>query len=177
MARKPAKSWAEQAQLLVARGLVVSDLPACQTFLAAENYYRFAGYARYFQKAPHYGDDNFRTGTTFEQIRAIYDADHALRNRISSQLTRAELLLRSHTARAVVDVSGPYERYLEANFYSDSAGAEPTVESCLRDIKRSKERHILRFGGRRRGPEERTSGVVSRGGMVIRNFVEVHRTG
>jgi abortive infection bacteriophage resistance protein len=145
--RKPAKTWDEQVQLLVARGLDVPDADACREFLVAENYYRFAGYARYFQKAPHYGDDNFPPGTTFDQIRAIYYADQALRDALASQLTRAELLLRSHTARAVVDAVGPYERYLEQNFYLDATTAEPTVEPCLRDIKRSKERHILRFGG------------------------------
>jgi len=131
----------------VDRGLDVPDVDACRRFLIAENYYRFAGYARYFQKAPHYGDDNFFAGTSFGQISAIYDADHALRDALASQLTRVELLLRSHTARAVVDECGPYERYLHDDFYLDSAGTEPTVDACLRDIKRSKERHILRFGG------------------------------
>jgi len=36
-------------------------------------------------------------------------------------------------------------RCLEEDFYTDAAASEPTVESCLKDIERSRERHILRY--------------------------------
>lgn len=45
----------------------------------------------------------------------------------------------------IAHAHGPCGRYLEENFYTDFGQGEPTVESCLRDIERSKERHILRF--------------------------------
>ncbi|MGH1526163.1 Abi family protein [Leifsonia sp. L25] len=82
---------------MVGRGLVVDDHLACARFLAATNHYRFSGYARYFQNAPHLGDDDFRAGTTFDQIRAVYDADEALRNALVRPLAQVELMLRSHT--------------------------------------------------------------------------------
>lgn len=58
---------------------------------------------------------------------------------------QVELMLRSHVARVIADEHGPYGRYLERDFYTDVSGREPTVESCLRDIDRSKDRHILRY--------------------------------
>jgi abortive infection bacteriophage resistance protein len=138
-------SWGEQVALLVKRGLAVSDESACAAFLAANNYYRFSGYARYFQQAPHLGDNAFRSGTSFEELCAIYEADEGLRAALIPALARVELVLRSHTARVIADTHGPSGRYLEADFYTDVGNAEPTVLSCRRDIERSKERHILRY--------------------------------
>lgn len=142
---KPSLSWDEQVSLLAQRGLAVSDQSACAAFLAANNYYRFSGYSRYFQRAPHQGDNAFRPGTTFDEVRAIYEADERLRTMLGQPLARAELLLRTHTAHVIGNEHGPYGRYLEEDFYTDVGNGEPTVESCLRDIERSKERHILRY--------------------------------
>lgn len=144
---KPSLSWDEQVTLMIGRGLTVADEPACARFLAATNYYRFSGYARYFQKAPHFGDDDFRPGTTFDEIRAVYDADEALRTILARPLAQVELLLRSHVARVIADEHGAYRSYLEEDFYTDVGNREPTVESCLRDIERSRDRHILRYKG------------------------------
>lgn len=144
---KPSLSWDEQVALLVRRGLTVHDELSCGRFLAAANYYRFSGYARYFQRAPHLGDDGFRPGTTFDEVRAVYDADQALRTDLLRPLSQVELMLRSHTARVIADEHGAYGRYLEEDFYTDVGDREPTVESCLRDIERSRDRHILRYRG------------------------------
>lgn len=144
---KPSLSWDAQVALMTGRGLAIDDEAVCAEFLAATNYYRFSGYARYFQKAPHLGDDDFRSGTTFDEIRAVYDADEALRTALVEPLARVEIMLRSHVARVIADEHGPYGRYLEQDFYTDVGDREPTVESCLRDIERSRDRHILRYRG------------------------------
>ena len=154
---KPSLSWDAQVDLLVKRGLTVGDRNACAAFLAAHNYYRFSGYMRYFQKAPHRGDNSFEPGTTFDDIRAIYDADEALRSVLSQHLGRAEVLLRTHTAHVIANDHGPCGRYLEDDFYTDAANSEPTVESCLKDIERSRERHILRYTTASGGTPDYTS--------------------
>lgn len=144
---KPSLSVEEQIQLLKNRGLVIEDHAECQTFLTATNYYRFSGYMRYFQRAPHLGDNSFHPGTTFSNIRDIYDADEALRMALIVPLTQVELLLRTHVARVIAHEYGPYGRYLRQDFYTDIEDRETTVEACLRDIDRSRERHILRYKG------------------------------
>lgn len=142
---KPSLSWDEQVALLVERGLAVDDQAACASFLAATNYYRFSGYARYFQHAPHLGHDNFHGGTAFDEVRTVYEPDEALRTLLVQPLARVEVLLRAHTAYVIANAHGPRGRYLEADFYTDAGTKEPTVEACLRDLERSKERHILRY--------------------------------
>lgn len=142
---KPSLLLSEQVALLVSRGLVIDDTAACTAFLRSTNYYRFSGYARYFQRAPHHGDDTFVAGTTFDDIRAVHDADEALHSALHLPLARAELLLRTHTARVIADRHGPYGGFLDEHFYTDVGSGERTVAACLRDIERSKDRHILRF--------------------------------
>ncbi|MFW0797646.1 Abi family protein [Gordonia sp. CPCC 205515] len=142
---KPPLTWAEQVALLARRGLVIDDEDLCAEFLAGHNYYRFSGYMRYFQKAPHEGDDDFIPDTTLAQIRGIYNADQALRASLTEQLAQAELLLRTHTAYVIAHNHGPCGSYLTEEFYTDAPGSEPTVDSCLKDIRRSRERHILRY--------------------------------
>ncbi|MHC2185493.1 Abi family protein [Rathayibacter agropyri] len=142
---KPCLSVAQQVDLLIRRGLIVDDESDCAAFLTATNYYRFSGYARYFQKAPHLGDDSFRAGTSFLEVRAIQEADEALRSRLAGPLAQVELVLRTHVARCIADHHGAYGRFLQATFYTDIGDREPTVDSCLRDIDRSKDHHILRF--------------------------------
>ncbi len=142
---KPSLTVVQQVDLLSGRGLVIADRAECARFLRSTNYYRFSGYARYFQRAPHLGDDAFEQSASFEAIRAIYDADEELRSGLTRPLARAELLLRTHVARVIADDHGAYGGYLDRDFYTDVGDAEPTVESCLRDIERSRERHILRY--------------------------------
>ncbi|MBE5488569.1 hypothetical protein E3G71_001070 [Mycobacteroides abscessus] len=142
---KPSLSWEAQVALLVERGLTIADTDGCAAFLAAHNYYRFSGYMRYFQQAPHEGNNSFQPGITFEEIRDVYDADEALRLALMPRLARVEVLLRTHTAYVIANDHGPRGKYLEEDFYTDIGDAEPTVESCLRDIERSKEHHILRY--------------------------------
>ena len=83
---KPSLSWDAQVTLLAGRGLVIDDEAACAVFLAATNYYRFSGYARYFQVAPDKGDDQFKPGTTFQAIREIHDSDETLRGLLGQPL-------------------------------------------------------------------------------------------
>ena len=142
---KPNLSVEEQVALLSSRGLVIDGEDLCVKFLRANNYYRFSGYARYFQRAPYLGDNAFEEGMTFDEIRAMYDNDEALRGTLTKALSRAEVLIRTHFARVVANVHGPYGRFLEKDFYTDVGNEEPTVEACLRDIGRSKDRHILRY--------------------------------
>lgn len=143
--KKPSLSWNEQVALFKARGLHVPDEAACARFLASANYYRFSGYARYFQESPGTGNNDFRVRTTFGEILDIYEADAALRQNLTSSLRDVELMLRSHVARVIADNYGGYERFLDASFYTDVPGREPTVESCLADIERSKDAHIVHY--------------------------------
>ena len=88
---KPRLDWGAQVSLLRSRGLVIDDEQQCRAFLMGNNYYRFSGYARYFQKSPEYDDNDFVKGTTFTTIKTIYEADEALRSVLLRRLSQVEV--------------------------------------------------------------------------------------
>lgn len=150
---KLSPSWEGQVSLLVADGLTVADEDACAKFFAANNYQRFHDYLRYFQRPSGSSSLKYRSGTTFEEIRQIYDDDATLRLLLTEPLAQAELVLRSHTARVIADEFGAEGRYLQADFYADYGG-ERTFPSLLRDIERSKEPEVLCYTSRGMNQQE-----------------------
>lgn len=145
---KPWLPWPDQLRLLRERGLVVGDEAACEARLATVNYYRFAGYARYFQVAPHLGDNSFHEGATFDAILALYEADADLRARLMPLLGEIEVMLRTRYAYVVGREVGPGGDYLDDSFFSGAETSESLSEACRKDLDRSRERFILRYRDR-----------------------------
>ena len=65
-------SLSDQVQLLVSRGLVVSDFEEAEKFLFHVNYYRLSGYLYSFKQPD---GVNYFPQTTLEQIQTLYDFD------------------------------------------------------------------------------------------------------
>lgn len=91
---KPFLTFAQQVALLESRGLVVSDRQAAEKFLAHVNYYRLSGYCFSFENPRHV----FLKGTTFAQVKALYDFDHQLRALVSELLHFVEISARTTIA-------------------------------------------------------------------------------
>jgi abortive infection bacteriophage resistance protein len=111
---KPYKSVAEQIALLLSRGMTIADIPAATTYLERMGYYRLSGYWYPFRKShilrhgltgqpilhPVTGkeqvivEDDFRPGTTFEQVTHLYVFDRQLRLLFLDAIERVEVALR-----------------------------------------------------------------------------------
>lgn len=118
---KPWKSYEQQLDLLVSRGLAVTDRPTALGYLERIGYYRLSGYFYSFrersesccplEKPSHRkkfkrGDtdrivlDQFKPGATFKQAVDLYVFDKGLRLLMMDALERIEIALRvdiSHT--------------------------------------------------------------------------------
>jgi abortive infection bacteriophage resistance protein len=92
--KKKPLTYSEQVDLLVSRGLTIEDRAEAEKFLSQVNYYRFSAYRLPFEIREH----QFKPGTTFEQIRALYDFDRCLRFLIDEALELVEIYIRSLTA-------------------------------------------------------------------------------
>lgn len=68
-------SLAEQVALLESRGLVIADKQAAEELLYHVNYYRLSGYLHGFKQED---KAHYLSGTTLEQIKALYDFDRKL---------------------------------------------------------------------------------------------------
>lgn len=142
---KPWLPWPDQVSLLRERGLEVSQADACEERLSTVNYYRFMGYARYFQIAPHRGDNRFTPGSTFADVWALYEADEALRDLLMARLGKVEVALRTKYAYVIGRDADAHGGYLQDSFFTGASTSESLSEACHRDLDRSRERFILRY--------------------------------
>ena len=142
---KPWRSWGEQLQLFKDRGLILSSGDDCLKFLKQVGYYRFSGYCRYFLKSPEDGVNEFISGVTFDQIFEIYSLDQRLHQFLMGPISQIEILLRNRYAYIVAEKGGAYGEYLCDSYFSGAESSESLSEACIRDIERSKDRHILRY--------------------------------
>ena len=88
---KPSLTLEEQAELLIKRGLVVSDRKTLLIHLNNVNYYRLSAYWYTFRQA----DDTLKPGTTFEMIWRRYTFDRQLRLLVMDAIERVEIAFRT----------------------------------------------------------------------------------
>jgi abortive infection bacteriophage resistance protein len=109
---KPWLNWSDQLAILRARGLVVTDPAAAEAFLSHVNYYRLSGYCLAFEQSRHV----FLPGTTFEQVRAVYDFDWTLRDLITEAAEIVEVDVRTAVAYHFGQQYGAFGHTTKANF-------------------------------------------------------------
>lgn len=111
---KPYKNVAGQLSLLTSRGMEITDVAAASACLSRIGYYRLSGYWYPFRKShisvnPITGqqlldpitqrpqiivEDDFREGTTFQQVMGLYIFDKRLRLLFLDAIERVEIALR-----------------------------------------------------------------------------------
>ena len=87
---KPPLSYADQANLLIARGLIVGNRDVLLSQLASVGYYRLCAYWYPFKQA----DETFVTGTSFDTIWDRYVFDRHLRLLVMDAIERVEVAVR-----------------------------------------------------------------------------------
>ncbi len=92
------KSIEDQIQLLISRGLQITDAAKTRSFLRHINYYRLTGYALPFQQLNAQGDRVFKGGSSFEDIECMYFFDRALRDLMFEASETIELDFRTTIA-------------------------------------------------------------------------------
>lgn len=110
---KPPLLLSDQVQnLLVARGLSVSDPNLAAHYLSNINYYRLSAYLKYFQID---GDPNhnYKAGVDFEQAMDLYRFDKKIRLLVFDEIERIEIAVRTQ-------IMYQYSIRFGANWYEDA---------------------------------------------------------
>lgn len=109
---KPYRSPEQQAQILVKKGLIVSDLQLLVTRLQSVGYYRLSAYWHPFRKP----DDTLHPGTTFEKVWRRYAFDRRLRLLAMDAIERFEVALRVRVVERLTRDFGPFAHLNPASF-------------------------------------------------------------
>jgi abortive infection bacteriophage resistance protein len=146
---KPALTFEQQADLLIARGLQVNDKNELVEYLQRVNYYRLSGYWYIFKKVdPQTGDETLKPGTTFEKVVRYYEFDRKLRLLLMDAIERIEVaILRTRLVEMHTLKYGPFG-YADIKTYNPKFNAKQfhqLLGSIADDESRSYEEFIKRY--------------------------------
>lgn len=131
---KPPKTFEEQADLLIERGLI-ADRERLIKKLRNINYYRLSGYLFPFKEK----DEKFKENTTFEKVWRIYNFDRKLRLLIFDAIERIEVKSRTLAAYHIAHRNGPFDYKDESLFPRLKVDHEKWIENLTNEYKRSQE--------------------------------------
>lgn len=108
---KPSLTFDQQADLLINRGLVVTDKKALLIHLNNVSYYRLSAYWYPFRQA----DDTLKPGTTFEMIWRRYTFDRQMRLLVMDAIERVEIAVRTQLTNIFTLKYGAFGHLSPAN--------------------------------------------------------------
>ena len=93
---KPYRTYSEQLNLLIKRGMSIEDGDYAEEQIRIMNYYRLSGYWYPFRRLENdERSDYFIEGTTFSQVMDLYKFDERIRSSIFTTLAPVELAMRA----------------------------------------------------------------------------------
>lgn len=131
---KPSLTTDQQIDLLVGRGLNISDLQQTKKYIDFIGYYRLSGYGFPFQEDQDIaGDHKFKPDTSFEQILNLYTFDRKLRLIVMDAIERIEVAVRSTISNIASVQYSPHwflQSELFRNDYCDSFLTQVKKDIC-----------------------------------------------
>lgn len=137
---KPPLSCDKQVQLLISRGLLVSNQKNAEKFLSQVNYYRFSAYCLPFEIKRH----KFHSHVTFEKIQKLYEFDRRLRSLIDEALEIVEISVRTAVSYYLANKYGVFAHEEEKIFF-DKKKHSDWLAKIHEETNRSKETFIKHY--------------------------------
>ena len=135
MRSKIFKTLDEQLAILEERGLVIHDYDKAKAILFRENYFFINGYRHLFAKSPK--NDQFITGTTFEELYALFTFDRDFRNIIFKNILIVENNYKSIYSYVMSRKYGYKEKdYLNPNNFVKGKEKNRQINDLIRKVKR-----------------------------------------
>lgn len=132
---KTFKTIDEQIDILKSKGLVINYYEETKEILLRENYFFVSGYRHLFMKSSK--DRMFITGTTFEELYALFNFDRQIRNVFFKNLLIIENNCKSIFSYQMSKKYGIKEKnYLNPSNFDQSSDKNRQINDLLKKIKR-----------------------------------------
>lgn len=139
---KPFKSFEEQADLIIGRGMG-TDRSTLIARLQDVGYYRLSGYWHIFRADE---TDSFQAGTTFDRVWNLYVFDRQFRLVTLDAIERIEIYLRTQLAYLLAQENGPFGFENANNLPRMKTGSyKHFMKRCREVYDRSREPFALHF--------------------------------
>jgi abortive infection bacteriophage resistance protein len=130
---KPALTVEGQLDLLIQRGLIISDRERALRYLKFIGYYRFSGYMRPLQSRTG-GEHEFKSDVRFEDALNLYIFDRKLRLLVLDAVERIEVAIRAQITSIMSSEYGSHW-YLKPVAFSDGFDHDEFIEKIKEQIK------------------------------------------
>lgn len=137
---KIALSFPDQVALLRQRGMDIADPSSAEAFLARVSYYRLSAYVLPFEARHH----ELRPGTTFDQVRQLYELDAALMNALIGALGEWEIAFRTRFTYALSHAHGPF-CHLEPTHFRRTFDHANWLRRVDEEVERSRETFVEHY--------------------------------
>jgi abortive infection bacteriophage resistance protein len=139
---KPPKTFDEQIDLLLSRGMVIEDRQAAHHYLSHLNYYRLTAYWLPFE-ADH-ASHTFHPDTNFNAVLNLYVFDRELRLLLLDAIERVEVSLRTQWAYHLAHDYGAHA-YLHSAIARKPDWWQSNLDSLHGEIERADEEFIKHY--------------------------------
>jgi len=139
---KPPKTFDEQVELLISRGMRIGDLDRTRRYLSHLNYYRLAAYWLPFEQD--HPTHRFKSGTDFDLVLQHYIFDRKLRLLVMDAIERIEVSLRTRWAYHLAHSYGPHSLLDQTLFKAAWPHAE-NINALIETVHNSSEVFIRHF--------------------------------
>lgn len=141
MAEKVFKTLDELVDLLIGRGIEIkdaSDRAYAKRILERNGYYNLInGYSKLFLDTPEEdGQPKYRTGTTMNEIHALYQFDRVLRNIFFRYILEVETNIKSLISYYFSEVHGHKNFLIYSNFNTDLRDSNTKITNLIAEIQR-----------------------------------------
>lgn len=137
---KPPRTFTDQVQKLVDRGLRVPDKNKAEHYLAQLNYYRFAAYCLPLEQD--HASHQFLPNTHFDDVLNLYVFDRELRLLVLDAIERFEVSLRTQMAYHLSHRHSTAHPHLKPELFFDPIVYGGCISKLAVDVQRSKEDFI-----------------------------------
>jgi abortive infection bacteriophage resistance protein len=138
---KPALTYKQQIDHLRSHGMIIADEASAEYWLRHVSYYRLSAYWLYFEHPKGTSGPRFNSGTTFENVTALYDFDRILRRLVMRGTEHVEVALRGSWAYQMGHL-GDGHSYLETIYYRDKNELRSSKAKLKSAVERSSETYI-----------------------------------
>lgn len=151
---KPPLSISEQAQLLLDRGMACDDRQRLEHYLSFIGYYRLSAYWLPFEQPSTDSasrNHSFQSGTTFEQILALYIFDRKLRLLVMEAIERIEVAVRTRWASSLALQHGSHA-YMDSSLFKSPWQHISDLARVAGDLHESSETFVAHYRQKYRDP-------------------------
>lgn len=147
---KPAKTYAEQLQLLKDRGLKIESDDKAIHLLQKLSYYRLSGYWYPLLEEPK-EKHRFKPSATFQTAFKLYRFDRDLRIFVLKELEKIEVAVRAQLIYTLSHYKGGFW-FIEPSLFSKAKGHTDSLAKLKQEYRRSEEEFIQSFRGKYSDP-------------------------